>query len=427
MVAQKMQKLDYDDSNEHLTREEREKRLNRKLVDILKYAYKNVKAVRNKLDEANISPSDIRTIKDLVKVPITTKDELVKLQRANPPYGGFLTVPVNSLHRIYMSPGPIYDVGESDRYMAFVRHIKATGFCKPGDIVINTASYHMVPAGLMITDALDALGVTVVPTGVGQTELQVQIMHELKVTGFIGFPSFLMTIIKKAEEMGYDFRRDFHVRWALGGGERHIQVLRDTFEKDYKIEVSQNYGTADVGLLGWECTQKNGMHFNDENAIIEIVNPDNGKQCAPLEEGEVVVTLLDRIYPLVRFGTGDLSSYVDEPCICGRTTPRFTAITGMIGDHVRAKGMFIHARELDEAMSGFHEIAKYQMVLNLSGHKDTIQIRVETKQAVDQGNLAQAIKDRCKEVFRLTPDNVDFLQSGTLPPVFPKFVDERWK
>jgi phenylacetate-coenzyme A ligase PaaK-like adenylate-forming protein len=99
----------------------------------------------------------------------------------------------------------------------------------------------------------------------------------------------------------------------------------------------------------------------------------------------------------------------------------------MIGDHVRAKGMFIHARELDEAMSGFHEIAKYQMVLNLSGHKDTIQIRVETKQAVDQGNLAQAIKDRCKEVFRLTPDNVDFLQSGTLPPVFPKFVDERWK
>jgi len=305
--------------------------------------------------------------------------------------------------------------------------MKAAGFCKPGDIVINTASYHMVPAGLMATDALDVLGVTVVPAGVGQTELQVQIMHELKVTGYLGFPSFLMNIIKKAEEMGYNFRRDFNLKWALGGGERHLQILRDTFEREYGIEVSQNYGTADVGLLGWECTKKDGMHYNDENAIIEIVNPDNGKQCAPLEEGEVVVTLLNRIYPLVRFGTGDLSSYIDEPCTCGRTTPRFTAITGMIGNHVRAKGMFIHARELDEAMSGFHEIAKYQMVLNLSGHKDIIEIKVETKQAVDDVNLTQAIKKRCKEVFRLTPDKVDFLKNGTLPELYPKFVDERWK
>jgi phenylacetate-CoA ligase len=417
----------YDESKERMPKEERERWVNQRLAEIVEYAYKNVPPVKDKLDKAGVSPSKIRSVKDLQKLPVTTKDQLVRLQRANPPYGGFLTVPVNTLSRVYVSPGPIYDVGELDRFTAFARHMKATGFVKPGDIVMNTASYHMVPAGLMLTDCLDLLGLTVIPAGVGQTELQVRIMHELKVTGFFGFPSFLMSIIKKAEEMGYDFRRDFSLRWALGMGERHIQVLRETFERDYGIEISQNYGTADVGMLAYECAEKKGMHYNDEDAIIEIVNPDTGKQCAPLEEGEVVVTLLNKIYPLTHFGTGDLSSYTDEPCPCGRTSPRLTAITGMIGDHVRAKGMFIHARELDEAMAGFSEVSKYQMVLSLRGHKDVIGLKLETKQAVDQEAFSDAIRRRCKEVFRLTVDKVDFIPEGTLPDPYSKFVDERWK
>ncbi|HEX75698.1 MAG TPA: phenylacetate--CoA ligase [Dehalococcoidia bacterium] len=417
----------YDESKERMPKEEREKWLDQRLADIVEYAYKNVPPVKDKFDKAGVPPSEIHSIQDLEKVPVTTKDELVRLQRANPPFGGFLTVPINKLSRVYISPGPIYDVGELDRSSAFARHFKAAGFAEPGDIVINTGSYHMVPFGLLITDALDLLGVTVIPAGVGQTELQVQIMHDLKVTGYFGFPSFLMSIIKKAEEMGYNFRRDFSLRWALGTGERHIQMLRGIFEKDYGIEISQMYGTADVGMLAYECTEKNGMHYNDEDAIIEIVNPDTGKQCSPLEEGEVVVTLLNKIYPLIRFATGDLSSYTHEPCPCGRTTPRLTAITGMIGDHVRAKGMFIHARELDEAMSTFAEVSKYQMVLSLSGHKDTIGLKLEAKQSVDQQTLSNTIRKRCKEVFRLTVDDINFVPEGTLPEPHKKFVDERWK
>lgn len=427
MALRGKESFGYDESKERMPKEEREMWLDRRLADIVEYAYKNVPPVKDKLDKAGVSPSEIRSIKHLEKIPVTTKDELARLQRASPPFGGVLTVPVNTLTRVYVSPGPIYDVGELDRFKTFARHFKAAGFAKPGDIVINTASYHMVPAGLMVTDALDLLGVTVIPAGVGQTELQVQIMHDLKVTGYFGFPSFLMSIIKKAEEMGYDFRRDFSLRWAIGAGERHIQVLREAFEKDYGIEISQAYGTADVGMLAYECAEKDGMHYNDEDAIIEIVDPDTGRQLPPLEEGEVVVTLLNKIYPLIRFGTGDLSLYTDEPCPCGRTSPRLTAITGMIGDHVRAKGMFIHARELDEAMSGFSEVSKYQMVLSLRGHKDIIGLKLETKQAVDQEVLSDAVRKRCKEVFRLTVDNIDFMSAGTLPDPYKKFVDERWK
>ena len=227
--------------------------------------------------------------------------------------------------------------------------------------------------------------------------------------------------------MGYDFRRDFNIRWAICIGERHIQTLRNTFEKDYGIAVTQNYGTADVGMLAYECTEKNGLHFNDTDALIEIVNPDTGQLCSPLEEGEVVATLFNKIYPLIRYGTGDLSSYTDEPCPCGRTSPRLTAITGMIGDHVRAKGMFIHAKELDEAMSTFPAVQKYQMVLSLQEHKDVIGLRLETNQSIDQEALCDTVKQRCKEVIRLTVDKVDFISAGTLSDPYKKFVDERWK
>jgi len=429
MKAEENGQLVYAELKDNIHKDKREEWLSQRLADIVKYAYENVAPVKDKLDKAGVSPCEIRRIKDLSKIPLTTKDELVGLQRARPPFGGLLTVPVNTLRRVYISPGPIYDVGfgKSDRPSALARHIMAAGFAKPGDIVIVTASYHMVPAGLAITDALDELGITVVPTGVGQTELQIQIMHELKVTGYCGFPSFLMNMIKRAEEMGYDFRRDFSLRWAISGGERHIQALREPFARDYSIEVSQNYGTADAGILAYECTEKNGMHYNDDDAIIEVVNPDTKQQCSPLEEGEVVVTLLNKIYPLIRFGTGDLSLYKDEPCPCGRTSPRLIAITGMIGDHVRAKGMFIHARELDEAMAGFSEISKYQMVLSLHGHKDIIDLKLETKQGIKQELLSDAVRRKCKEVFRLSVDKIDFVPEGTLPDSSKKFVDNRWK
>jgi len=419
--------LEYDDSHERMNPAERQKWLSKKLQDAVRYAYQNAPAVKEKLDAAGVAPTDIKTIKDMEKLPVTTKDQLVKLQRAKPPFGGFLAVPLNSLDRIYVSPGPIYDAWDPEQAIDFARHYYHDLGARPGDIAIVSTMYHMVPAGLVATHLLDLLGITVVPAGVGQTELQVQIMHELGITGYAGFPTFLMTTIKKAEEMGYDFRRDFKLRWASVSGERHGQLLRKSFEDDYGLVTTQEYGTADIGLAAFECKEKNGMHFYDEGMLIEICDPQTGKQLGPGEVGEIVVTRLDKIYPLVRFGTGDLASYVDEPCPCGKTTPRITKILGMIGDHIRVKSMFVHKREIEEAISKMPEIAKAQMVVTLSGHKDMITFRVElASEGINEETFRNSFTKTCQDIFKLRPDNIEFISKGTLPEGYETFVDKRW-
>lgn len=407
-------------------KEARERQLNQSLRRIVRHAYKNAPAIKDKFDAVGVPPSAIRTIKDLEKIPVTTKGELLKLQRANPPFGGFLAVPLTNLSRIYISPGPIYDPWDHKRVECETQLYKDVVFAKPGDIVMVSFMFHMVPAGLVSTDALTLVGCVVIPAGAGQTELQVQIMRELKVIGYCGFPSFLMSMLEKAEEMGYDFRRDFNLKWVLAVGERHIQHLRKQFEEKYGLRVIQIYGTADLGTVAYECNEKNGMHSADD-MIVEIVDPDTGKQLGPNQEGEVVVTMLNKTYPLIRFGTGDLSFYTDEPCACGRASPRLTHISGMIGDHVRAKGMFIHRRELEEAMSKFADISKYQLVISLRGHKDWIGLNVETEANISQEALSRAIQIRCKEIFKLKVDEIDFLPKGKLAEGNKIFIDSRWQ
>jgi len=416
----------YDGSKEKMSSEERANWLNRRLAKQVQFAYKNAPAIKEKFDKAGVSPSQIRTISDLEKLPVTTKDELVRLQQKNPPFGGFLGVPLNSLTRIYVSPGPIYDPYGPERVKAYVRSFIRQGWPKPGDVVLVSSAYHMVPAGLVVTDALDLIGCTVVPAGPGQSELQVNLLHDLKATGILGFPSFVMTVLKKAEEMGYSVRRDFNLKFVTGGGERHIQMLRKTFQEEYGLAVWEIYATADIGLAAYGCGLSLGYHYEDEDCVIEIVDPQTGKQVGPLQEGEVVATLFSKIYPLVRFGTGDLASYTDEPCPCGRTSPRITRILGMVGDHIRVKGMFVHLRELDEALSRFSGVSKYQMVLRLEGHRDRIILKLEVEPGSDQQALAEAVNESCMEVFKLRMDEIESLPKGTLPKDYKKFLDTRW-
>jgi phenylacetate-CoA ligase len=416
----------YDESKEKMPPEERERWLNQRLAEQMQFAYKNAPAIKDKFDKAGVSPSEIRTVKDLEKLPVTTKDELVRLQQENPPFGGFLAVPLNSLNRIYASPGPIYDAWGLEQVKSAVRAFIRAGWPKPGDVVLVSTMYHMVPAGLALTDALDAMGCTVVPAGIGQTELQVKLLHDLKATALFSFPSFTMTVLKKAEEMGYDVRRDFNLKYTTGGGERHIEILRKTFEEDYGLIVGDAYGTADLGEVAYGCGVGEGYHYADEACVIEIVDPGTGKQVGSHEVGEVVGTPFSNIYPLVRFGTGDLASYTNEPCPCGRTAPRITRILGMVGEHIRVKAMFVHQRELDEAMSQFPEVPKYQMVLRLEEHRDRITLNVEVEPGVDRQALSDAINKRCQDVFKLRMDKIEFLAKGTLPEDYQKFVDTRW-
>lgn len=394
-----------------------------RLKHIVRYAYENAPAVKEIFEEAGIDPAEIRTLQDLEKIPVTTKDKLVSLQRANPPFGGFLAVPLSSLKRIFFSPGPLYDpqAEEEDVIRAAAQAFGAAGF-EAGDIVLNTFSYHLVPAGLLLDEALQRIGATVVPTGVGNIELQIKMMLDLRVTGYVGTPSFLMALIKKAEEMGLDFQKQFALKKALFTAEPYPPSLRRTFEEDYGLQTAEAYGTAELGLLGYQCSERSGLHIPDQ-VIVEIVDPDTGKRLGPGEVGEVVVTTFNETYPLIRFGTGDLSAIAFEPCPCGRTSPRLLGIVGRVGEAVKVRGMFIHPRQLEEAIAPFAELARYQAVVSRPETRDEMTLRVQLAKEVDREKLSDALRKRIVDICRVKVDRIEFV--AEIPEDAKRIVDER--
>ena len=416
----------YNASVEAMSAEEREKYTNQRLIEIVQYAYQNAPAVKQKMDLGGVNPSQIQTVRDLEKIPITRKDDFATLQKLNPPFGGFLAVPIESLEKIFISPGPIYEPQDAEEVIeSGAKALYAAGFRK-GDRVIVTLTYNMSPPGQRTDQILvNKLGAVAIPTGVGNTELQVQIMKDLKVTGYVGTPSFLMTLVKRAKELGYNFRDDFALRHAWLMGEVFPASLRRSFEQDYGLNTLQGYGTAELGLLAYECHQRSGMHVPEE-MIIEIVNPQTGRQLEPGEIGEVVATPFNKIYPLIRFGTGDLSSITTEPCPCGRTSSRLTGILGRAGEEVKVRGMFIHPRQVEGVMARFDQISNFQAVVNRKGERDKLTINLELKdEAVDKHKLTNDLAKTFQDVCRVRADNIQFVAKGTIPREHKMILDER--
>ncbi len=287
--------------------------LNQKLRTIIQYAFKHSVAFRNKMDSVKLKPKDIQTIKDLEKIPITKKAELVDLQKKNPPFGGFEGVPTNEMRRIYVSPGPINEPGDMEYdELGWAQALFAGGF-RPGDIAINTFSYHMMPFAMeMVDNSLHMVGCVTVPTGVGNTEQQVNILKNLKANAYCGTPSFLLNIAEKAEEMKLDLRKDLNIQVGFVAAEMLPESLRSKLEEKFGMILRQSYGTADIGSLGYECMLKNGMHVPDDK-IVEIVDPETGKQLPPGKTGEIVATTFNKVYPLIRFGTGNILYPYGDP------------------------------------------------------------------------------------------------------------------
>ncbi len=410
------------DSKEWMPPEERQRYLNEGLRKLVQQSYQSVPAVKAILDRAGIQPSEIRTIEDLEKVPVTRKDDFVKLQRENPPFGGFLGKPIESLKRISMAPGPTYipELVAS----SFARLFYGAGY-RQGDRVIVTFNYHLGPGGLCVDDALELMGITIINGGVGNTELQVQVMRELKVTGFVGTPSFLMTVIQTAERLGYDFRRDFEIKRAMFSAEPLTPSVRRTLEEDYGIDTCQWYGLVEVGIIGYDCSAKSGMHFG-EDMIVELIDHETGKHVGPGQSGEIVATPLEGTLPLLRYGTGDLSSYTEEPCPCGRTSYRLLRVMGRVGDAVKVRGLYVHARQVEEVVSKFPELSKAQIVINRVGHRDEMTLRVELEdESADKDKLLKAIHESIRGICRVRADKVDFLSKGTIPEEYKKVEDQR--
>ncbi|OGP67559.1 MAG: hypothetical protein A2170_16460 [Deltaproteobacteria bacterium RBG_13_53_10] len=411
------------DDKERMTPAKRQAYYNQALAKMVRLGYQKSQKLKEIFDERKITPSEIKTTKSLERLPVISREELVKIEMKHPPFGGFCAKDVRT-DRIFTSPGPVYEPHLTEKDPIWARGYYAAGF-RRGDVVLNSFSYHMVAAGLTFHSGLRKVGATVVPSGASSTENQVQLIRDLGVTGYTGTPSFLMAIIKKAEEMGYNFKNNFTVRRASFVAEPLQPSLREKFEREYGIDTYQMYGATEVGDIAFECREKKGWHICEE-VIAEIVDPATGQQLGPGESGEVVVTRLNGIFFLLRFGTGDLSRYVSEPCPCGRTSFRLTGILGRVGEATKIRGMFLAPSQLRQVASRFGDL-RLQALVGRIDFKDHLTVRVEAGPE-DRARLEREFGNVFREICTVKVDKVEFVEKGTLSDKDGLIVDRRtWK
>ena len=361
-----------------------------------------------------VDPAAVTSRQALAQLPVTRKHELLERQQASRAvaggnvFGGFSTLGYGAqMPRLFASPGPIYEPEGSGRdYWRMARAIFAAGF-RPGELIHNCFSYHFVPAGSMMESGAHALGCTVFAGGTGQTEQQVQAMAQLRPAGYIGTPSFLKIIVEKAAEMGVALPS---VTKAMFGGEAYPPSLRDWFAAR-GIAGYQCYATADVGSIAFETAAREGLVL-DEGVIVEIVRPGTGDPVADGEVGEVLVTSLNPVYPLIRFGTGDLSAVLAGPCPTGRTNTRIKGWMGRADQTTKIRGMFVHPAQVDAIAKRFPEVARARLVVTGEMANDAMTLKVET--AGEPAALASRIGDAIRDITKLRGE-VELLPLGSLP------------
>jgi phenylacetate-CoA ligase len=414
----------YDEALETMPAAKRAQAQREMLRETVLHAYEHAPATRKKMDEAGVRPGEVKDLADLRRIPLTRKADLKHLQKGEPPFGGLAAVTPRAMRRIYVSPGPTFDPeGRDATHWRWEKPFIAAGF-REGDIVQNTFMYHFSPAGLMFDEALLRIGCTVIPAGVGNTELQAQVMKELDVTGYVGTPSFLMTLLEKAKEMGYTSGDGLSLQVALVTGEMFPESLRARFSDEFGVEARQCYGTADVGSLGYECHVAKGMHVPDE-ILLEMLDPATGDPVPPGGIGEVVVTLPNRTYPLVRFATGDISILSDDPCPCGRTSSRLLRLVGRVDQVTKVKGMFVHPEQVTQLAGKVAEVASAQFVVTRTDHDDRMEMRIVLKDpAAASDALADRIVEAARGITRLRGE-VRFIAANEVEEPEKKIIDKR--
>jgi len=359
----------------------------------VEYASQRSAEVAQRLAAAGVDADSIQGVSDLASLPVLSKDDLPDLQAASPPFGGMLAVPVHELIRIFTSPGPILDPqGPGSDFWRLAPALRAAGF-EPGQVVLNTFSYHLTPGGLMLDAGAREVGCVVIPGGVGNSAVQVELARAAGATGYVGTPQFLLVLLERAAEMG----EPMGLERALVTGGPFFPAVREAVRDQYEVDAYESYGTADAGTLGFECLQRTGWHVAP-GVVIEVTDPATGMPLPPGETGEVVVTSPNETYPLVRFGTGDLSAAVPGVCECGRTSTRLKGFLGRVGEGVKVKGMFVHPRQIGRALESHPEVSAWQGVVQAEGHVDRLVVRIEVEDlsALDiQGvrrSLEQAVR-----------------------------------
>lgn len=362
---------------------------------------------------AGVDAAQVTSRAALARLPVTRKHELLERQQAQRAaggnvFGGFSAVAFGAgMPRVFASPGPIYEPeGTRLDYWRMARAIHAAGF-RAGELVHNSFSYHFVPAGSMMETGAQALGCTVFAGGTGQTEQQVQAMDELRPAGYIGTPSFLKLILEKAESLGVALPS---VGKALVSGEAFPPSLRDWFAAR-GVQGYQCYATADLGLIAYETSAREGLVV-DEGVIVEIVRPGTGDPVPEGEVGELVVTTLNPDYPLVRFGTGDLSAVLPGACPTGRTNTRIKGWMGRADQTTKVRGMFVHPGQIAAVTKRFPQVQRARLVVSGEMANDQMVLRVETTET--DGGLARQMEEAIRDVTKLRGE-VQMVAPGTLP------------
>jgi phenylacetate-CoA ligase len=415
----------FDEAMETLSPEQRRGYFQRKIRETVAYAYRNSPFVRKHLDQAGVHPNNVKGPDDLPSIPVIKKEQVREAHRLCPPFGEILAVPPEELSRIYMSPGPIYDPEHrEEKRLKETKALFGAGL-RPGDRVLVTFSFHLVPAGLLFDTALRGMAATVIPSGVGSTELQTTLIKDLHVTGYIGTASFLLNLLDRCKELGYLFGKDIALHKAVLTGEKVPDSMREMFEREYGIETSQVYGTADLGLFAYECKEHKGMHVCEE-VFLEIVDPKSGIPVSPGKVGEIVVTYFDKTMPMVRYGTGDLSFLEIGSCPCGRTSPRLGGIVGRVGDSFKVRGMFIHEPQVRQAAETVKGVHRAILVIARMNNRDHLTFKVELEDGpVDKKSMHEALEKNFRDICRLKIDEVQFFPKGTFGNENKALMDER--
>jgi phenylacetate-CoA ligase len=319
-----------------------------------------------------VDASSIQTIDDLAGLPVLRKSDLVQAQSENGPLGGYGALKTHEFAHIFQSPGPIYEPGGVGHdWWRIGRFLNAVSI-GAGDIIQNCFGYHLTPAGMIFENGARAVNAAVVPAGIGQTELQVRAAYDIGTTAYAGTPDYLKVILDKADELGVKLGI---TKAAVGGGAL-FPSLRQEYA-DRGVLCLQNYATADLGNVAYESQAMDGM-IVDEGVIVEIVTPGTGNPVAVGEVGEVVVTTLNRDYPLIRFATGDLSAVMAGQSPCGRTNMRIKGWMGRADQTTKIKGMFVRPEQVADLVAKHVEIDRARVIAIRDGEMDGMVVQIET-------------------------------------------------
>jgi phenylacetate-CoA ligase len=394
------------DALETRSPEQREADLFARLPKLIAHAQEHAPGWKRHLQ--GVDAQSVTSRSALQKLPVLRKSELKDLQAATPPFGGLATKAPGFAPRIFMSPGPIFEPqpGRTDPWRV-ARALFAAGI-RPGNIIQNCFGYHLTPGAWMVDEGARHLGCAVIPAGIGQTEQQLEVINALKPDAYVGTPSFLRILIEKAQELNVDIS---NLKNALCAAEALPPSLRQWFVEQGLNRVLQFYGTAELGCVAYESEAMEGM-IVDEDCLIEVVLPGTGDPVAAGQVGELVVTCLNDDYPMIRFGTGDLTAVLPGISPCGRTNTRIKGWMGRADQTTKIRGMFVHPGQVAEVMKRHVEIKRARMVISGEMANDEMTLRCEVAD-INQLALNAAIADSIRSVTKLRA-NVEFVAIGSL-------------